>query len=66
MTIAERWFHGRAGIQPYQESFLVHYLEALVYPNVSQTLLTWCAVAVCLFILGLYGLRFRQRRIAAT
>src|SRR5258708_2625226 len=43
LTIAEQWFQGRAGIRPYHESFLVHYLEALVYPSVSQTLLTWVA-----------------------
>jgi len=61
LTIAEQWLQARAGMQPYQESFLTHYLEALVYPNISQTLLTWCAVGVCLFILGLYGLRFRRR-----
>ncbi len=64
LTFAEQWFQARAGVRPYQESFLLHYLEALVYPSVSQTLLTWCAVAVCLFILGLYGVRFRRRRIA--
>ncbi len=61
LTIAEQWLQVRAGMQPYQESFLIHYLEVLVYPNISQTLLTWCAVGVCLFILGLYGLRFRRR-----
>lgn len=61
LTIAEQWLQARAGTQPYQESFLAHHLEALVYPNISQTLLTWCAVAVCLFILGLCGLRFRRR-----
>ncbi len=64
LTFAEQWFQARAGVQPYQESFLLHYLEVLVYPAVSQTLLTWCAVSVCLFILGLYGVRFRRRRIA--
>ncbi len=63
LTIAEQWLQHQAGIQPYHEPFLVHYLEALVYPNVSQTLLTWCGVAVCLTILGVYALRFRRRRI---
>lgn len=64
LTYAEQWLLRRAGLRSYRESFLGHYLEALVYPQVSQTLLTWCAVAVCLFILGLYGLRFQRRRIA--
>jgi len=64
LTYAEQWLLRRAGLRSYRESFLGYYLEALVYPKVSQTLLTWCAVAVCLFILGLYGLRFRRRRVA--
>jgi uncharacterized protein DUF2784 len=64
LTIAETRFEELAGIQPYHEPFLVHYLDALIYPAVPQTLLAWCASAVCVTILGLYGLRFRQRRTA--
>lgn len=64
LTIAETRFEELAGIQPYHEPFLVHYLEALIYPTISQTLLAWCASAVCVAILGLYGLRFRLRRTA--
>ncbi len=61
LTIAEQWLKSRAGIRPYREPFLVHYLQALVYPDVSQTLLMWSAVAVCLFNLGVYTIRFRRR-----
>ncbi len=61
LTIAEQWLEGRAGIRPYHEPFLVHYLQALVYPEVSQTLLMWSAVAVCLFNLGVYAVRFLRR-----
>lgn len=61
LTIAENWFLRRAGLRTYSESFLIHYLDALVYPDVSQRLLTGCAVAVCLGILGIYLLRFRHR-----
>ncbi|MBI3665741.1 MAG: DUF2784 domain-containing protein [Acidobacteria bacterium] len=61
LTIAENWLQARAGITPYQEGFLVHYLKALIYPEVSQTLLTWVASAVCLFNLGVYGLRLRSQ-----
>ena len=63
LTMAEEWLQQGAGIQPYHEPFLVHYLEALVYPNVSQTVVTWCGVAVCLIILVVYAQRFRRRRI---
>jgi len=64
LTLAETRFEELAGIHPYHERFLVHYLEALIYPRISETLLTWCASAVCVVILGLYGLRFRRRRTA--
>ncbi len=62
LTVAEQWLEGRAGIRPYHDPFLVHYLDMLVYPNISQTLLMWCAVAVCAFNLGVYARRFRNRR----
>ncbi len=64
LTVAETRFEELAGIQPYHEPFLVHYLGALIYPDISQSLLTWCASAVCVAILGVYALRFRRRRIA--
>ena len=64
LTVAETRFEELAGIQPYREPFLVHYLQELIYPNVSQALLAWCASAVCVAILGIYGLRFRRRRTA--
>jgi Protein of Unknown function (DUF2784) len=64
LTVAETRFEELGGIQPYHEPFLVHYLEALIYPHISPTLLTWCASSVSVAILGLYGLRFRRRRTA--
>jgi hypothetical protein len=64
LTVAETKFEELARVEPYHEPFLVHYLEAFIYPDVSQSLLTWCASAVCVAILGIYGLRFRRRRIA--
>ena len=64
LTVVETRLEELAGIEPYHEPFLVHYLQALIYPNISQALLAWSASAVCLAILGIYGLRFRRRRIA--
>lgn len=64
LTLQENYFLERAGIAPYREPFLVHYLEAAVYPNVSPALLTWCAVAACGFILAIYVKRFRRRTAA--
>src|SRR6266571_2143741 len=42
LTLAENYFEARAGIAPYQGPFLLHYLDAIVYPNLSPTLLTVC------------------------
>ena len=50
----ENWLRGRAGIPTYQGGFLLHYLDALVYPDVAPSFLVLCAVAVCLFNLGIY------------
>ena len=64
LTLAENYFLERAGTAPYREPFLVHYLEEVVYPDVSPVLLTWCAVAVCALILAIYVRRFRRRTVA--
>ena len=62
LTLAEQWLQRRAGGTAYEGGFLTHYLEAIVYPDIPQPLLTWCAVAVCLFNLGVYGIRFWRLR----
>jgi len=62
LTIAEQWFRTRAGVTPYDEPFLIHYLRALVYPDISQELLMWGGIGVCMFNLGVYGVRFRRRQ----
>jgi len=64
LTSMENWLRGRAGAPTYQGGFLLHYLDALVYPDVPPSLLVLCAVAVCLFNLGVYTVRFRRRRVA--
>ncbi len=61
LTVLEQWLEDRAGIVSYHEPFLVHYLEALVYPNVPVELLVGCAVAVCLFNLMIYVFRYARR-----
>ncbi len=40
--------------------FLLHALDALVYPNVPLALLIPCAVAVCALNLGIYAWRLYQ------
>ena len=67
LTVLENSLEAKAGIQPYQGGFLFHYLDKLVYPDVSATVLTIAGVFVCVFNLALYGRRmwigrFRSRR----
>src|SRR5271166_1908020 len=40
LTLLENWLEGRGGIEPYQGGFLLHYLDKLVYPNISFNILT--------------------------
>jgi len=65
LTLLENWLELRAGVQPYQGGFLLHYLDATVYPNISSTILTMIGVAVCVLNLSLYGWmlfgRFRRQ-----
>ncbi len=55
LTLLENWLEGRAGVQPYQGGFLLHYLDRLVYPNISDSVLTAAAVVVCVLNLGFYA-----------
>jgi hypothetical protein len=64
LTWAENFLEARAGVAPYQGGFLLHYLDALVYPDVPPGLLTGFAVAVCVVNLGIYAVRFHRRRLA--
>ena len=54
LTLLEQWLESKAGIAPYREPFLVHYLEAVVYPNVPERVLITTAVLVCGFNLYLH------------
>jgi hypothetical protein len=63
LTLLENWLEAQAGVAPYQGGFLLHYLDALVYPNVSALTLTIAGVAVCALNLTIYGFLFlRQDR----
>jgi Protein of Unknown function (DUF2784) len=55
LTLLEDWLERRAGIEPYQGGFLLHYLDKLVYPDVSATALTIAGVIICALNLAFYG-----------
>lgn len=60
LTLAENWCEARAGVAPYHGPFLLHYLDAVVYPNIPPTFLVAGGVAVCVFNLALYARRYRR------
>jgi hypothetical protein len=62
LTLLENWLEGKAGVEPYQGGFLLHYLDKLVYPDISTTVLTVAGVLVCVLNLVLYGRRMRMAR----
>jgi hypothetical protein len=57
LTLLENWLEQKAGVEPYQGGFLLHYLDKLVYPDISATVLTVAGVVVCAFNLAIYGRR---------
>jgi len=63
LTWLEDWLESRAGIEPYQGGFLLHYLDKVIYPDISATALTITAVIICALNLALY---VRQIAIHST
>ncbi|MGB8886679.1 MAG: DUF2784 domain-containing protein [Candidatus Korobacteraceae bacterium] len=55
LTLLESWLEGQAGVQPEQGGFLLHYLDRLVYPNISPGVLTIAAVIICGLNLAFYA-----------
>jgi len=57
LTLAENYFEMKAGIEPFQGGFMLHYLDALVYPGVPGWALTCVGMAVCGLNLAIYSRR---------
>lgn len=64
LTLTEEWMEALAGVTPYNGGFLLHYLDATVYPKLSETLLASIGVAVCVSNLLIYGRRLWMARSA--
>jgi hypothetical protein len=58
LTVLENWLEAKAGVDPYQGGFLLHYLDKLVYPDISATVLTLGGVIICALNLALYARQF--------
>src|SRR5437588_4357661 len=57
LTVLENWLEAKAGVEPYQGGFLLHYLDKVVYPDISASALTVAGVLVCVLNLAVYGRR---------
>jgi hypothetical protein len=53
-TVLENWLESKAGVEPYQGGFLLHYLDKLVYPDISATVLTVAGAIICALNLAFY------------
>ncbi len=61
LTTFETWLEVRGGAAAYRDPFLLHYLDAMVYPDIPPNILTAGAVAVCVLNLWIYARRVRVR-----
>ena len=62
LTLLEQYFEAHAGRPVFSGSFLVHYLDAVVYPDLPYWLVAGAGVAVCVVNIGIYGWRWRKFR----
>lgn len=63
LTFAENWLEQRAGITPYRDGFVLHYLDALVYPDIPPLLLTIAAGVVFGVNAVIYWRRWRAKAL---
>jgi Protein of Unknown function (DUF2784) len=61
LTLLEAMLEEGGRMVPYREPFVLHYLEAVVYPNIPLHALVAGAVALCVGVLGVYVRRYRRR-----
>lgn len=59
LTLAEQHFETLAGMRTYQGSFLMHYLDKLIYPNLPWWLVATVGAGICVLNLGIYARRLR-------
>jgi hypothetical protein len=59
LIVLENWLEAKAGVHPYEGGFLLHYLDKLVYPDISVIFLTVAGIFICALNLALYGRQLR-------
>src|SRR5690349_10464189 len=55
LTVAEQLFETEAGSDPYHGGFVIHYLDAIVYPDIPAELLMALGLMVCALNLAIYA-----------
>lgn len=58
LTLLQQHFEAQAGMATYQGSFLMHYLNRIIYPNLPWWLVATVGASICALNLGIYGWRF--------
>ena len=61
LAALEEWLEVRGNVQAYRGPFLLHYLDAVVYPDIPPNLLFAGAVAICILKLWIYARRLHAR-----
>ena len=54
LTLAEQYLQAHSGFQSFQGSFLVHYLDRIVYPDLPEILVMSAGIAICGLNLSIY------------
>lgn len=62
LTLLENWLEVKAGQIPYNGPFLLHYLDAIVYPQVPLAVLVWGASIALAVNTLVYARRWRHYR----
>lgn len=62
LTLAEEYLRRRADMAAFQGGFIIHYLDAIIYPNLPVMLVAWTGVAICAVNLFLYAWRLWKWR----
>ena len=63
LTLLENWFEARAGVEPYHGGFLLHYLDKLIYPDLSAIVLTIAGLLICSANILFYAREFWTARM---
>lgn len=61
LTALEEWLDVRGQVSAYRGSFLLHYLDVVLYPDISPNLLIAGTVGVCILNPSIYAWRLHVR-----